>query len=886
MLALADKPGLLFVWATLLPLASFTLLLVLGGLRNWLRSYRNSPTWGPAYEGLSLAVGGRGGFFVGFAAIVAAFFLSFSGFCLYLGEHQGYDAETKPITKVIEPKEAEFREGRAKLALHNLPKQEETELKEKNEALHTELHKLEDDLQKAEKAFEDRWTGHFLWAGVYPARMSDDESGTNLTIGYRIDSLSALMFVMVTFIASLIHLFSSAYMGDELQATVEDHQVHTAEGHFSRRGRYGRFFLYLSLFCFSMLNLLLADNLFQIFVSWELVGICSYLLVGFYYERTSASNAANKAFITNRVGDAGFIIGLLILWTQVGTFNFQEIFERLRCHDPVSHATEDRFEGKFLTALYVPETGKYVTDKDGDYVIVMPRVPEEHFHLATAKDDEGNVNFVIPAVAAPTKREFGVMPYWMLVVAGLGIFLGCVGKSAQFPLQVWLPDAMEGPTPVSALIHAATMVAAGVYLVGRAYPIFTPEVLLTIAYIGGITLFVAASVAVVVTDIKKVLAYSTVSQLGYMMLGLGVGGWSAGLFHLVTHAFFKALLFLGSGSVIYGCHHEQDMRKMGGLFDKMKITGLSMLMGVFAISGYPLFSGWYSKDSIVAAAYGFVSAEGNSQHMLLFVLPLVTAGITTFYMFRMWFLTFTGKPRDHHVHEHAHETPWMMTTPLIILAVLSVCVAWGERPWDARGSRLEKAIKMSEPRSVAADFGAVEESEEELQHQPRSVAEHTHALHERGGALAIIMVLLGTAFALGTYYYHVLDPHESMQQFHGLHKFLMHKWYFDEVYSAALVRPAVMVSRWAATFDRVVIDGFVNSWAKIACVAAGVTGAIDRLFVDGLVNLVANVVHAVGLSLRKVQTGYLRSYVLFLALAAMGVFVILWKFVGPAAGAP
>jgi NADH-quinone oxidoreductase subunit L len=875
MFDLGAKPGLLFVWATLLPLASFTILLLLGALRNWLRAFRHSPAWGPAYEGLSVTVGGRGGFLVGFAAIVLAFFLSFSGFCLYLGEQQAYVADTKLIKKEIAEKEKVFRDGGRK-----------------DDALHAELHELEGKRDKAEDEFEERWKDHFVWAGVHPAQASDEGSGTELTIGYRIDSLAALMFVMVTFVASLIHLFSSAYMADELGAVVEDHEVHTADGHFRRRGRYGRFFLYLSLFCFSMLNLLMADNLFQIFVSWELVGICSYLLVGFYYERQSASNAANKAFITNRVGDAGFIIGLLILWTHVGTFNFQEIFQRLRCHDPVSHATEDRFEGKFIRAD-LQETGKYETAKEGDYVIVMPRMPEEHFHLAKSKDDDGNEQFLIPAVAAPTKREFGVMPYWMLVLAGLGIFLGCVGKSAQFPLQVWLPDAMEGPTPVSALIHAATMVAAGVYLVGRAYPIFTPEVLLTIAYIGAITLFVAASIAVVMTDIKKVLAYSTVSQLGYMMLGLGVGGWGAGLFHLVTHAFFKALLFLGSGSVIYGCHHQQDMRKMGGLFDKMKITGMTMLMGVFAISGYPLFSGWYSKDSIVASAFGFISAEGNSQHILLFVLPLVTAGITTFYMFRMWFLTFAGKPRDQHVYDHAHETPWTMTTPLIILAVLSVCVAWSERPWDAKESRLEKVILMSQPESVEADFGMepepVELKEGEVIPEPRlpeSVAEWTLFRHKLAGALALIMVLLGTAFALGTYYYNVLDPHESMQQFHGLHKFLMHKWYFDEVYSAALVRPAVMVSRWCAAFDRIVIDGFVNSWAKIARGTADITGAIDRLFVDGLVNLTANVIHAVALSLRKVQTGYLRSYVLFLVLAAMGIFVILWKFAGPASGSP
>src|SRR5262249_46126732 len=313
--------------------------------------------------------------------------------------------------------------------------------------------------------------------------------------------------------------------------------------------------------------------------------------------------------------------------------------------------------------------------------------------------------YTFEAAASPKKDEFGPIPYWLLVRAGLGLFLGCVGKSAQFPLHVWLPDAMEGPTPVSALIHAATMVAAGVYLVGRCYPLFTAEVLLVIAYTGGITLFVAATIALVMDDIKKVLAYSTVSQLGYMMLALGVGGWVAGLFHLVTHAFFKALLFLGSGSVIYGCHHEQNMGKMGGLYDKMKITALTMLAGVLAIAGIPLFSGWDSKDSILAQALGF--AYVHPRHILLFLLPLVTAGITAVYMFRMWFLTVTGKPRDHHVHEHAHESPWPMTVPLIVLAVCSVAVAWGWPVWSAQHSWLEHSVHHAQPVSVMAEFGHV-----------------------------------------------------------------------------------------------------------------------------------------------------------------------------------
>src|SRR5438445_10143003 len=264
---------------------------------------------------------------------------------------------------------------------------------------------------------------------------------------------------------------------------------------------------------------------------------------------------------------------------------------------------------------------------------------------------------------------------------------------------------MEGPTPVSALLPAATMVAGGVYLGGPVFPLFTEEARLVIAYTGGITLFVAATIAIVMTDIKKVLAYSTVSQLGYMMLALGVGGWVAGLLHLLTHAFFKALLFLGSGSVIYGCHHEQEMTKMGGLYPKMKTTALTMLVGVLAIAGTPFFSGWYSKDAMLSQAFGF--ARVHPEHVLLFLLPLITAGFTAFYMFRMWFLTFIGEPRDAHVYEQAHESPRTMTVPLVVLAFFSVVVAWGSPLYDPEASLLGKELHHSQPTSVMADFGAV-----------------------------------------------------------------------------------------------------------------------------------------------------------------------------------
>lgn len=876
-----DQPALLFVAATLMPLASFVILLLAGGLRNFLRAYKNSEPWGSLFNLLGGEVTGRGPAFVGLASIVIAFFLSFSGTCLYLGEYRAFNES-----------QSEIAEDLGKLPGEHKATEEQLEARKK----------LEDKQVSDSEAFQQRWAGKATWAAVMPVNVADPEHGTKLEVGFRIDSLSAVMFVMVTFIASLIHLFSSGYMSEELQLVVEDHEVHADDGHYKRRGRYGRFFLFLSLFCFSMLNLLLADNLFQIFVSWELVGICSFLLIGFYFERRSASNAANKAFITNRVGDAGFIIGLLILWTHVGSFNFEEINRRIRCADhEVTHATSEEYADKIVGGSYDEASKKFTLSAPGDsgsHVLVMPRGSLGHFHARKAKTDDGRESFVVNAYERPTARQFGVMPYWMLIVAGLGIFLGCVGKSAQFPLQVWLPDAMEGPTPVSALIHAATMVAAGVYLVGRVFPLFTGEVLLTIAYIGMITGFIAASIAVVQTDIKKVLAYSTVSQLGLMMLGLGVGGWSAGLFHLITHACFKALMFLASGSVIYGCHHEQNMLKMGGLYDKMKITAITMLIGCFAISGFPLFSGWYSKDAVLAAALGFSMA--HKHHFLLFVVPCVGAGITTFYMFRMWFMTFTGKPKDKHTYEHAHETPWMMTTPLIVLGVLSVCVAWGWPLWDASSSELEAVLNYSRPASVVADFGPIVHGHDEHHDDHAKHAaghddhghghaapahgttpnEYTHQFHSLAGNLALIMVILGFSFAVATYLYRVLDPGESQDHFSNLHRFLWHKWYFDELYSAAIVRPGMVISRWCAAFDRSIVDGIVNLVGRVSVKTSAVSGRADRGIVDGLVNLIGNVSFAIGCWLRNVQTGYLRSYILFMALAAIGLFALFAAFAG------
>jgi NADH-quinone oxidoreductase subunit L len=858
-------PGWLFVTATLLPLLSFALIFLASGAWALLRRYRDDH---PSIEHLYNLFGGdksgRTAAYVATAAIGLACILSFTGFILF--NFVDGDKEVKR-----EAQEAKIRETREKLV--------------KTKGEDKELEKSLRDEEAELTAIDARWAGRFDWLRIAPAMTNDPQRGTALQLGFRIDSLAAVMFVMVTFIATLIHLFSIGYMADELPETVEDHQVHGEHGHLHRRGRFGRFFMYLSLFCFSMLNLVLADNLFQVFVSWELVGICSYLLVGFYFERKSAANAANKAFIVNRVGDAGFIIGLMILWTYVGTFNFEDLFRQVRA--PVRDANGGLLlGGQFVRTTGQPEvTGVEIAGPElpvtaDTQAVLFPR--DREVPLFGTRGAAGGPPMRIEkgtwldVSTAPGPQQFGVMPYWMLVLAGLGIFLGCAGKSAQFPLQVWLPDAMEGPTPVSALIHAATMVAAGVYLVGRCYPLFTPEALLVIAYVGGITLFVAATIAVVMTDIKKVLAYSTVSQLGYLMLAMGVGGWTASLFHLITHAFFKALLFLCSGAVIYNCHHEQDMTKMGGLFPKMKITALAMLTGVLAISGVPGFSGWYSKDAILAQAFGFVWVHPG--HVLLFLLPLVTAGITTFYMFRMWFLTFAGKPRDAHVYEHAHEAPWIMTVPLIVLAVFSVCVAWGRQPWDPEESFLAESISESQPASVIADFGRVGDEHwqggrlKDQEHSERFLARENHAL---AGNLALGIVALGLIFAALLYYYRVFDSEESKEQFATLHGFLWNKWYFDELYSAIIVRPGLVIAHWFKWFDLTVIDGIIHFVAFATVRVSKWDGLFDHNIIDGMVNVMGGAVSRVGNSLRGVETGSLRNYVLFLVLAAVGIFLVL-----------
>jgi NADH-quinone oxidoreductase subunit L len=618
----------------------------------------------------------------------------------------------------------------------------------------------------------ERWAEHLDWIAIGSEKHEAawPEPASVLHLGYRIDRLTVLMVCMVTGIGSMIFLFALGYMKEETGSVPLSPHPSPSRGEGSyRRGRFGRFYLYLSLFAFSMLNLLIADNLFQVFASWELVGVCSFFLIGFYTEKPTAGNAANKAFIVNRVGDAGFLVGMAVAFTVFGTLNIAELNEKFAHGQPHGMSHE----------------------------------------------------------------------LWVLL--GLGIFMGAVGKSAQVPLQTWLPDAMEGPTPVSALIHAATMVAAGVYLVGRCFPMFAPEVLLVIAYVGLVTLFLSATVAVVGTDIKRVLAFSTCSQLGYMMLALGVGGWGAGLFHLLTHAFFKALLFLGAGSVIHGLHHEQDLRRMGGLRKKMPITAYTMLVGVLAISGTPFLSGWYSKDEILVAAYDF--SVKHPTHFLLFLGPLLTAGLTAFYMFRLWFLAFAGVNRD--PHSHPHESPRVMTLPLIVLAVCSIGIAWGWPVWDAEASILGKTLSEGAPHGHTLNG----EKAHEL----------AHTNHLWAGGLALLAAVCGAGYAWVRYGKRPPTP-DQLKEPTGV---LAHRWYFDAAYDWLFVRRTVQLAEFTATADRTSPEQPKK----------------QPVTLDGLLTGLAKLVDRGGGEVRKVQSGRVRAYVLVMGLTVLILLGMLFAFI-------
>ncbi len=676
-----------------------------------------------------------------------------------------------------------------------------------------------------------------------------------ITISYYIDSLTVTMFAMITFIATCIHFYANGYMHDELH-DITDHEVTLSNGHHLHRpGRFHRFFQYLSLFCFSMLGIVIAGNIAMVFVFWELVGICSYFLIGFYIERKSASTAANKAFIVNRVGDFGMIIGLMILFATLGTFSFGDLDTDGDGALEPGIFTQVRSEANHY-ALVVPD-GMVKAAAAGEIASGVEPTPEQ-IEKWRADLEPGGI---------------GRHAYWLLIIAGLGIFCGCVGKSAQFPLHVWLPDAMEGPTPVSALVHSATMVAAGVYLVGRFYPVFPPEALLVIAVIGCITLFIAATIAIVAVDIKRVLAYSTVSQLGYMMLALGVGGWSAGMFHLITHAFFKSLLFMCSGSVIHAVH-TNDMTKMGGLRHKMPWTAYTMLAGCLAImgAGVPFaigLSGHYSKDAILAQGLSFKDA--NPQFGWLFYVAAAGAAITAFYMFRLWFMTFAGKPRDHHAYDHAHESPKVMYYPLVVLAVMAVIIGWPFLPVS-----VQDLLEQARPTGIQDTVHGVLMSD--LVH-PDEHLSHLDKFHVSSTWIATFTGLSGLGLAIVFYGLSLLNPAEVAKQFKPIYVFLVNKWYFDELYHYLFVKPTLFIANRVAEFDKVVIDGIIDGLALLTRMVARLDDLTDRYLVDGLINGLAGWTYATGLKLRSVETGRIRQYVMFIVVGTVAMFVLISLYI-------
>ncbi len=547
-------------------------------------------------------------------------------------------------------------------------------------------------------------------------------SGTlSVSIGFHIDALAAVMILVVTTVSLFIHIYSIGYMRDD-------------PGFF-------RFFTYLNLFVFAMLILVTANNYLMMFVGWEGVGLCSYLLIGFWYERKSAIDAGKKAFIVNRIGDFGFLLGLFTIFAAFGTFRFEEIF------------------------------------------------------------------------ADAAMQSSGV-----LVAITLLLFVGAIGKSAQIPLYVWLPDAMEGPTPVSSLIHAATMVTAGVYMIARSAPLFDlAHVGLVVAWVGILTAFFAATMALVNNDLKRVLAYSTVSQLGYMFAGVGVGAYAAGIFHLMTHAFFKGLMFLTAGSVMHGMDDELDMRKMGGLRSKMPITFWTFLVGAIAIAGIPPFSGFWSKDEILYSAF-------QQQH-LIWAIGLVTAGLTAFYMFRLIFMTFFGEPR-YEESVHPHESPPVMTIPLILLAIPAALIGLvgigGHNGWFARllASHGDRGVEVA-TESVSALALMIP---------------------------SVLVALFGIVLAYAIYGAHKLPILKLMAPPTGLKKLLVNRYYVDEIYDASIIQPIQFISKYVL-------------WK-----------VVDVGIIDGMVNLIGWLVRGIGSLLRLFQTGRVQAYALSVII---GITVIL-----------
>lgn len=564
----------------------------------------------------------------------------------------------------------------------------------------------------------------------------------SIPFAFQADQLSALFLLIITGVGFLIHLYSTAYMHEE-----ESHH-------------YARYFAYLNLFVFSMLLLILGANFVIMFIGWEGVGLCSYLLIGYWFKNLEYGNAAKKAFIMNRIGDLGFLLAIFWLIAKLGTVTY------------------------------------------------------------TTPDHKGVFDLLTNISAIKGFTAFDITGITLL------LFVGATGKSAQIPLYTWLPDAMAGPTPVSALIHAATMVTAGIYMIARSNILFTqaPATQTVIAVIGLATALLAASIALKQNDIKKVLAYSTVSQLGYMFLALGVGAYTGAVFHVMTHAFFKALLFLGAGSVIHAMHHEQDIRNMGGLKKKLPITHLTFLIGCIAISGIPPFAGFFSKDEILAAAYG--------ANKIYWVLGFICAGMTAFYMFRLYATTFLGNFRGTEEQKHhLHESPWSMTLPLIVLAVLSVIGGWIGIPevLMANAHSLEHYLSP-----IFADSAKLAHNAHHMDHQTEYILMGASVL------LALVMII----YALRRF-----SRKPDLAEPTGFGKVLADKWYVDEAYNGIIVRPIFWLGK------------FLNKW-------------VEKGVIDALVNGVGRSVQYVSRQVRLVQSGQVGSYVLLMVLSILVFFVI------------
>jgi NADH-quinone oxidoreductase subunit L len=596
--------------------------------------------------------------------------------------------------------------------------------------------------------------------------------------GFLLDPLSCVMVLVVTGVGFLIHVYSVGYMAHE--------------------AGYYRFFGYMNLFMFAMLTLVLANNMLLMFVGWEGVGLCSYLLIGFYFLKKSASDAGKKAFIVNRIGDAGFILGILLTGVTLGTIRFTS-------------------EG-------------------------LP--------------DAGGASGILQSLKAAVDAHALAFGAPVLTGIALLLFVGAMGKSAQIPLYVWLPDAMEGPTPVSALIHAATMVTAGVYMVVRMNAVYqlAPAAMDVVAVVGAVTAIFAASMALVQNDIKKVLAYSTISQLGYMFLALGVGAFAAGIFHLMTHAFFKALLFLGAGSVIHAMSGEQDIRKMGGLWDRIPITARTFLIATLAIAGVFPFAGFFSKDEILGQAF--------DRFFFLWIVGFITAGLTAFYMFRLLFLTFFGYSRaDEHVEKHIHESPRAMTVPLIILAGLSVIGGWIGWPGALGGeNRFERFL---EPvlAGVISETGAVR------------IAHHAVAKEILLMILSLSIAGAGIWLAYEFYRAKRIAPELATKKWPKLYELLVHKYYVDEIYDALIVNRVKDLGILLGVLDANVIDGLgVNGAGWLARFGSKISMWWDKWVIDGLLNFGAKLTQLFSYPVRLLQTGLFSSYAL---LILVGLVVLL-----------